>query len=72
MSQPTNTPILEDRNYVTLIVRLALDRSGRLIQGELVDTTETVRKRFADASGLNQAVATWLRQQEQGESAPEA
>ena len=72
MSQPTNNPILEDRNYVTLILRLALDRSGRLIQGELVDTTETVQKRFTNALGLNQAVATWLRQQELVEAAPEA
>jgi hypothetical protein len=72
VSQPTNDPILEDRNYITLILRLALDRSGRLIQGELVDTTDTVQKRFTDALGLNQAVATWLRQQEQVEAAPEA
>jgi hypothetical protein len=72
VSQPTIYPILENRHYVTLILRLALDRSGRLIQGELVDTTDTVQKRFTDASGLNQAVATWLRQQERGEAAPEA
>lgn len=65
MSQPTDNSILEDRTYVALILRLALDRSGRLIQGELVDTTDTVQKRFIDASGLNQAVAIWLRQQEQ-------
>jgi hypothetical protein len=72
VSQPTNDPILEDRHYVTLIVRLALDRSGRVIQGELVDATDSFQKRFTGASGLNQAVATWLRQQEQGEAAPES
>ena len=62
---------LADRYYVTLILRLTLDRSGRLIQGELVDTTDTLQKRFLGASGLNQAVAAWLEQQEQAEAQTE-
>ena len=71
MSEPVKGSALEYRHYVTLILRLALDQSGQLIQGELVDTTDTVQKRFNDASGLNQAVATWLRQQKQEEVPPE-
>lgn len=71
MSEPAKSFALDDRHYVTLILRLALDQSGQLIQGELVDTTDTVQKRFSDASGLNQAVATWLRQQKQEEVPPE-
>lgn len=65
MSERANNHILEDRRYVTLILRLVLDGGGRLIQGELVDTTDTRRERFIGASGLNQSVATWLRHQEQ-------
>jgi hypothetical protein len=38
---------------------------GRLLQGELVDTTHTLQKRFLGSTGLHQVVETWLRQQEQ-------
>jgi hypothetical protein len=56
---------LADRHYVTLILRLTLNRTGQLLQGELVDTTDTLQKRFLGLTGLNQAVEAWLRQQEQ-------
>lgn len=56
---------LANRHYVTLILRLALDQTGHLLQGELVDTTDTLHKRFLGLTGLNQAVEAWLRQQEQ-------
>ncbi|MDQ5852822.1 MAG: hypothetical protein M3380_12295 [Chloroflexota bacterium] len=62
---------LGDRHYVTLILRLTLDRAGHLIQGELVDTTDTLQKRFTSSSGLNQAVQAWLREQEQIETQSE-
>jgi hypothetical protein len=44
---------------------------GRVIWGELMDATDTFQKRFTDASGMKQALATWLRQQDQGAAAPE-
>lgn len=56
---------LADRHYVTLILRLELDRTGQLLQGELVDTTDTLQKRFLGLAGLNQAVTAWFKQQEQ-------
>ena len=59
---------LAGRHYVTLILRLTLDRGGRLIQGELVDTNDSRPEHFIDASGLHQAVEAWLRQQEQPEA----
>ena len=58
---------LADRRYVTLILRLTLDRGGRLLQGELVDTTDTLQKRFVDVAGLNQAVQDWLTCHEHAE-----
>jgi hypothetical protein len=58
---------LADRYYVTLIVRLTLGRRGQLIQGELVDTTDTVQQRFIGTSGLRQAMENWLQQQEAAE-----
>ena len=72
MSQEAPDTALTDRHYITLIVRLTLDRAGRLIQGELVDTADTLQKRFTGAAGLNQAVATWVSQHVQTEGAPEA
>ena len=71
MSHPPPDSTLADRHYVTLILRLTLDRGGRLIQGELVDTTDTLWKRFTSSSGLSQAVETWLRQQERAETETE-
>ena len=65
MPDPANNTSMTDRHYVTLILRLSLDQMGRLLQGELVDTTHTLQKRFLGSTGLHQAVETWLRQQEQ-------
>ena len=65
MAQPASDNILADHHYVTLILRLTLNRGGQVIQGELVDTTDTFQKWFTGSSGLNQAVEAWLRQQEQ-------
>ncbi len=64
MPEPADTTSLTDRHYVTLILRLTLDQMGRLMGGELVDTTHTRQKRFVGVTGLNQAVETWLHQQE--------
>jgi hypothetical protein len=65
---PADDTTLKDREYVTLILRLTLDREGRLIQGELVDTKGTCNEWFVGASGLNQAVAAWLKHQAHAET----
>lgn len=67
MPHPVDNTSQADRHYanVTLILRLTLDQAGHLLQGELVDTTDTLQKRFLGLTGLNQAVEAWLRQQEQ-------
>ena len=64
MPEPTDTTSMTDRHYVTLVLRLTLDQMGRLLQGELMDTTHTLQKRFLGSTGLHQVVETWLRQQE--------
>ncbi|MCB0212728.1 MAG: hypothetical protein KDJ52_25520 [Anaerolineae bacterium] len=68
MSAPANNDDLKNRYYLSLIVRLTLDHYGRLIQGELVDTTATFQRRFTTLPDLNDAVAVWLNQQEQNEN----
>jgi hypothetical protein len=65
MPHLTDNITLADRHYVTLILRLTLDQTGHLLNGELLDTTDTLQKRFLGLTGLNQALETWLRQQEQ-------
>jgi len=59
--------VLANNRYVTLILRLMLDHGGQLIQGELVDTTDTVLGRFVGVAGLNQAVQDWLTGHEHAE-----
>jgi hypothetical protein len=60
-------PTLADRHYVTLILRLTLDRAGRLIQGDLADTADARQEHFTGTLGLHQAVESWLRRQQQAE-----
>jgi hypothetical protein len=55
-----------DRHDVTLSLSLALDRTGQLLQGELVDTMDTLQKRSTSAAGLYQAMEAWLRQPANG------
>ena len=43
---------LGEGSYVTVIVRLLVDRQGYLDHGEVVDTQGTVRGRFKDWTGL--------------------
>jgi hypothetical protein len=67
MPYTPENPTLADRHYVTLILRLTLDRSGRLIQGELATTTDARQEHFSGSAGLHRAVEAWLTQQEQAE-----
>jgi ATP-dependent exoDNAse (exonuclease V) alpha subunit len=64
MSYVSDDITLQHRHYITLVLRLALDETGHLLEGELVDTTATLHKRFLGVAGLNQAIEAWLRQQE--------
>jgi hypothetical protein len=67
MQPPAGDEALADQRYVTLILRLTLDPGGQLIQGELVDTTDTLLGRFVGIAGLNQTVQEWLSGSEQAE-----
>lgn len=63
MPQAADNSTLSDRHYVTLILRLTLDQTGDLIQGELVDTANTIPEHFIGTTGLYQVVEIWLQQQ---------
>jgi len=55
---------LTEQHYATLILRLMLDRRGRLVYGDMVDVTSTRQEHFVGGHGLIQAVQAWLAQQE--------
>ena len=63
MPQAAHNSALLDRHYITLILRLTLDQAGDLIQGDLVDTTNSLPEHFIGTTGLHQAVEAWLQQQ---------
>ena len=63
MPQAADNSALSDRHYITLILRLTLDRAGDLVQGDLVDTTNQLPKHFIGATGLHKVVEAWLRKQ---------
>ena len=71
MPPTTENSTLADRHYVTLILRLTLDRAGRLIQGDLTGTADSRQEHFFGTAGLHQAVDTWLRQQQESEEPQE-
>lgn len=67
MPATADNSTLADRHYITLILRLTLDRNGQLIHGDLAGTTDARQEHFIGTTGLYQAVEAWLRQQQQTE-----
>ena len=55
-SETHRAPSLSDRYYVTVIVRLLLERDGRLVAGEVARARATESQRFADWQDLSSAV----------------
>jgi hypothetical protein len=55
---------LADQQYVTVILRLVLDRHGSLVRGEVGGTEDGSWVRFGTSSGLLEAVERWLLQQQ--------
>jgi len=51
---------LQDKRYVTAILRLLIDKHGGLVHGEVADVDGTVGRRFADWPALTPAVQEWL------------
>jgi len=59
----SNVDKLADVQHVTVILRLALNRRGRLLHGELVHTEETKPRRFEGWIGLTHTLREWLASQ---------
>jgi len=51
---------LEEKRYVTALLRLLLDANGELAQGEIADVEGSPSKRFVGWDGLVSAVRAWL------------
>ena len=56
---------LAEKRYVSVVLRLAVDRRGRLIYGEIVDMAGKPDGRFLGWRGLTQAMKAWLSSQGQ-------
>jgi hypothetical protein len=54
---------LGERRYATLILRLVLDKQGRLLYGELVDVEDGHPEHFTGWRGMFSAVRVWLTSQ---------
>jgi hypothetical protein len=59
---------LEEKRYVTAVLRLLLDKGGEIVHGEVVDVEGKPSKRFVDWAGLAPAVKAWLASLEHGNS----
>jgi hypothetical protein len=62
LTEPTTSHIdrLADKHYVTVIVRLRIDRRERLVHGEVVDTEGNSQGRFAGWRELTHTVRKYL------------
>jgi hypothetical protein len=58
--------------YVTVILRLVLDRRGRLDYGELMGLDATPVRRFRGWRGLHRALRQWLAEAGQDRKADTA
>ncbi len=56
MPSITEGPVLADSRYVTLVLRLLIDRQGRLVHGEIVDVDGRTRGRFSEWRDLLKSV----------------
>jgi hypothetical protein len=65
LSQPPGENHLADRRYVSVVLRLVLDRHGQMIHGEVVGDATTLPARFSGWRGLTRAVQAWLARNEQ-------
>ncbi|MDP9313313.1 MAG: hypothetical protein M3R24_20925 [Chloroflexota bacterium] len=72
MATQIDDNMLGDYQYVTFILRLTLDRNGRLIRGDLVDTASDKGTRFNDVLDMTQALAARLNSSDQTEAGAES
>lgn len=52
-----------------MILRMQVDRQGRILHGEVVDVDGNSRIRFKDLAGLTRTLRAWLEKQAQEDSA---
>jgi hypothetical protein len=60
---PSSGNRLAEKRYLTVILRLVVDKRGRLVHGEVVDLQARLQGRFAGWRGLTHTVRAWLENQ---------
>ncbi|MGI8554209.1 MAG: hypothetical protein ACR2PL_25990 [Dehalococcoidia bacterium] len=56
------------QQHLTLVLRLVIDRRGRLLHGEVVDSVGKGHGRFAGWGGLTRCAQRWAAEQMQQDS----
>lgn len=63
---PASPILLSSKQYVTLVLRLVLNKQDRLDHGELIDLSGKNEGRFNNWEGLVHVLEVWLSGQEKG------
>ena len=63
MSTHSFSDKLAETRQVTAILRMAVDRNGRLLHGEVVNVEDNFQYRFKDWAGLTRTLRVWLAEQ---------
>lgn len=62
MPREADNSTLTDRHYITLILRLTVNSTGELIQGNLINIGSALPKHFIGMRGLYKAVEASLQE----------
>ena len=61
---------VDDKYYLTLVLRLLVDKQGNLYRGVMVDLNQKQVNQFHNLESLPNLVAGWLNTWTQGNDAP--
>ena len=63
MSAASEESNLADRRYVTVVLRVVLDRQSKIAHGELVDVEGNLVSRFVGWRGMTRGIRDWVAHQ---------
>jgi hypothetical protein len=61
LSDDSDADNLTDTHHIVLIIRLLVDRQGRLKQGALIDLNQQTIRQFRQLNELPRSITSWLK-----------
>jgi hypothetical protein len=61
LSDDSDASNLTDTRHIVLIIRLLVDRQGRLKQGALIDLNQQTIRQFRQLNELPRSISSWLK-----------